>query len=622
MITPENIADLFRQYKQHKREEARIEERLRTAGSDQEWVENLQHKAGALRQMYLQNENYLDMYWRPFMKGREKLTEELALALFDELLQMFNEYLEDDLLIIEVGELLESFFKDNGMAEKHITTMAILSVIYSNLPYRFFGDRTMYMIEGMIDYIPQCAQLQDSTARQNLIFAVANRAYVLISKENLSAEHCIDTIEEVVQIYNDPEFRNNTEKLVNLEEHVRRVKNDLILAALKRPKKDDYGKKLADYAYEPLTELYQEELQEVLAEEQCEFDIEIRIYFCYYKILLERGEITREECYKAYRRYFDYHMTGHMLMDVHNPEFSSSVQFALMLEYLDELLAVAPIEEKEPLIQQFCEYIKAIPKKQNDIYVTTHIYNALQKILPEMTETIDPVELLLSVIVERDIAVTVHVRMVSTLAMILLEMVFEREPGLLVGCLGTTTVEEVESRRKEFFTYLCHAGYLHDVGKVNISYVTKNQIRRLNDIEYACISKHPELGVELVSGNEALRCYVPAILGHHKSWNDQRGYPYEYLRHVMPEAILVDLIQLSDCIDSATDYLGRTYAMSKTSQQVLEEFRKDSGTVYNPRLVELLSEDKGTQKRIADLTTGGRIDICCDIYKEYYREEQ
>ncbi len=620
MITPENISDLFKQYKQNKREEARIEERLRTAGSDQEWVDNLQHKAGALRQMYLQNENYLDMYWRPFMKGREKLTKELALALFDELVQMFNEYLEDDLFIIEVGELLESFFKENGMVEKHITTMAILGVVYSSLPHRFFGDQTMYMMDGMLDYIEQYSQLQDSTARQNLLFAIANRAYVMISKEGMSAEHCIYTIEEVLQVYNDPEFRQSTGNLVNLEEHVRRVKNDLILAALKQPKKGDYAKTLANYAYEPLTELYQEELQEVLAEEQCEYDIEIRIYFCYYKILLECGEITREECYAAYRRYFDYHMSGRIRMDVNNPEFSNNVQFVLMLEYLDELLAVAPKSEKEPLIQRFCEYIKAIPKKQNDIYVTTHIYNALQKILPEMAESIDPVGLLMNVIVERDIAVTVHVRMVSTLATILLEMVFDKAPELLVGCLGTVSVEEVKNRREEFFTYLCNAGYLHDVGKVNISYVTKNQIRLLNDVEYACISKHPELGVELVSGNETLRQYVPAILGHHKSWNDQRGYPYEYLRHVMPEAILVDVIQMSDCIDSATDYLGRTYAMSKTSQQVLEEFRKDSGTIYNPHLVWLLSEDKVTQKKLADLTTGGRIDICCDIYKEYYRE--
>ena len=618
MITPENIVALFYLYKTNKREEALIEERLRVAQSDQEWMENLQHKAGALRQMYLENENYLDMYWRPFMKGKEKLTEELALALYDELVQMFNEYLEDDLFIIEVGELLESYFKESGMVEKHITTMAILGVIYSNLPGEFFGDRTLYMIDEILKYIPQYDSLQDNDAKQNIIFAVANRAYVLITQGKLTTQECIDEIEAVVRFYENPDIICHTGNLVNLEEHAQRAKNDLILAVLKKLEEKEDNANFAEYAYQSIHAMYQDALEEARQEKQKELDIETRIYFCYYKILLERGEISREACYAAYRRYYDYHMNKPVQIDSNSPAFRRSVRFVLMLEYLDELLQLAPKEEKEKLIHDFCDYIKEIPKKQNDIFVTRLIYDALQKILPEITEKMDPFELLLEVVVERDIAVTVHVEMVSHIAKLLLEMIYKKKPEMLLGTLGASSMEEVLQRRDEFFFFLKSSSLLHDIGKVNISYVTKNQIRLLNNIEYACISKHPELGEGLVRANELLSCYAPVILGHHKSWNDQRGYPYEYLCHTIPEALMIDLVQFSDCIDSATDYLGRTYAMSKTSQQVLEEFRRDKGTIYNPQLVDLLSEDKETQQKVADLTTKGRIEICCDIYKKYY----
>ena len=58
--------------------------------------------------------------------------------------------------------------------------------------------------------------------------------------------------------------------------------------------------------------------------------------------------------------------------------------------------------------------------------------------------------------------------------------------------------------------------YLHDLGKVKVPHEILNKPGPLTQDEFAIIKKHPEWGVELVSGIELPWDVEPIILCHHE----------------------------------------------------------------------------------------------------------
>ena len=72
-------------------------------------------------------------------------------------------------------------------------------------------------------------------------------------------------------------------------------------------------------------------------------------------------------------------------------------------------------------------------------------------------------------------------------------------------------------------------------------------------------------------------------------------------KQASPDKIMIDLITLSDCLDAATDNLGRNYQRAKKVSAVLEEFAAGSGTRYNPDLVHLLLTDAHLIARLCNL---------------------
>ena len=77
---------------------------------------------------------------------------------------------------------------------------------------------------------------------------------------------------------------------------------------------------------------------------------------------------------------------------------------------------------------------------------------------------------------------------------------------------------------------------------------------------------------------------------------------------------LIEILHISDCLDAATDFVGRSYKNAKKLEQVAEEFSWGKGSVYCPELVELLEEDKELQGDLRYLLGAGRIRTCYSIY--------
>ena len=165
-------------------------------------------------------------------------------------------------------------------------------------------------------------------------------------------------------------------------------------------------------------------------------------------------------------------------------------------------------------------------------------------------------------------------------------------PELLIGIEGCETVDDVRKNREKILDFTWHASICHDAGKIGIIDTVFVYGRKLLDREFELIKTHPKMGAAILSAFPDTAKYVDVALGHHKWYDNSRGYPEDFDTSKSPLKTLIDLVQCADCLDAATDTIGRSYSRGKSYDGFFEEIKKDSGTRYAPWLTDLLSADK------------------------------
>lgn len=95
--------------------------------------------------------------------------------------------------------------------------------------------------------------------------------------------------------------------------------------------------------------------------------------------------------------------------------------------------------------------------------------------------------------------------------------------------------------------------------------------------------------------------------------NNKGGYPTD-LKHTnnLP---LIDILSMSDTIDAAIDFLGRSYVSTKTLADLRREFSSMKGTRYSKEAVELL-DDPQIFEEVIYFLKNTRQDISYKAYTE------
>lgn len=212
---------------------------------------------------------------------------------------------------------------------------------------------------------------------------------------------------------------------------------------------------------------------------------------------------------------------------------------------------------------------------------------------------------------------SVHVAMIAKK---LMEGILAYQPNLLEGALGERHHGKVFLDSKECLNFIYQAALYHDIGKNGIISVVNNDYRPLTDEEFSIIKTHPSLGAELLKIAPSLyEKFRDTTLGHHKWYNGKGGYPEDFDNTKSPKRILIDIITLSDCMQAATERVGRNYKDGKTFDMVMEEFRRDAGTKYNPDLVKFIDSHEDVARNLAVLVGDAWVDIYFSIYSKYMR---
>ncbi len=186
----------------------------------------------------------------------------------------------------------------------------------------------------------------------------------------------------------------------------------------------------------------------------------------------------------------------------------------------------------------------------------------------------------------------VHSVMVAKISRCLARHLLDEDPSLFIGTPGNETLEDVQRNRNAIMLYAYNAGLYHDFGKITMIDTIFIYGRRLLDFEFDIIRQHSSLGAELMKRYGSTSEYVDVAMGHHKWYDDSAGYPPEFSRKGNARGVFIDIASVADCMDAATDDIGRSYGGGKSLSDFSAEVEAGSGTRYAPYLSELLKLDK------------------------------
>lgn len=139
----------------------------------------------------------------------------------------------------------------------------------------------------------------------------------------------------------------------------------------------------------------------------------------------------------------------------------------------------------------------------------------------------------------------------------------------------------------EILDFTWHAATCHDFGKLPIIDTIMVYGRSILDDEYALIKTHPDMGYSIMNRYPSTRKYARVARGHHKWYDNSKGYPENFFTTDLPEKVICDIVTVADCLDASTDTVGRSYSRGKTFEELRDELSQGSGRRYSPDVVEL-----------------------------------
>ncbi len=143
------------------------------------------------------------------------------------------------------------------------------------------------------------------------------------------------------------------------------------------------------------------------------------------------------------------------------------------------------------------------------------------------------------------------------------------------------------------------ASLLHDIGKLAVPEHIINKPGKLTVEEFEKMKIHPIVGAEILQRVTFPYPVVPIVRSHHEKW-DGRGYPDGLKGEQIP--IGARILSAVDVLDALAS--DRQYRRALPLDQAMEEVVRESGTSFDPRVVELLKRRYIELERLAQAQAG------------------
>lgn len=246
-------------------------------------------------------------------------------------------------------------------------------------------------------------------------------------------------------------------------------------------------------------------------------------------------------------------------------------------------------EKKKPVVllmyRRQREYLKRVPKDENMNTLFYYIRSCLDIYLEYPGENSFR-EYITQVIGGWHPETHVHSRTVAGIARILLKDILREDPALLLGVRGTESLKELEEREEELLQFIYDAGLLHDIGKLKQLelYDIPNRGRLAEEEEMHCL--HAGYGANILQRCVSTQDFAPIALGHHRWFDGLGGYPQEYRREEVRDAVLTDIVSVADFIDESCNPAADYQTEVLSFEEMLKRLTALSGSRFSPRVAD------------------------------------
>jgi len=144
---------------------------------------------------------------------------------------------------------------------------------------------------------------------------------------------------------------------------------------------------------------------------------------------------------------------------------------------------------------------------------------------------------------------------------------------------------------------LANASTMHDIGKIGISDEILLDQGLLGDVERTILQSHPLIGYHVLdrSDQPLMQLASRIALEHHERWNGS-GYPDGKSGEAI--SLAARIVGICDVFDSLI--ADRSYRKGWNHDRILEYFRENRGTLFDPSLVDVLFKNLDAFVNITD----------------------
>lgn len=596
-------------YMENQELQIELEEKLFKIESFEEWNKSLIEKSSKTREIYLENEELINEI-KKYLK--EDLDDDKAYAFYKVVLDMYEAECDDyPVMSLIIDRILSYYLK-----HKNYGKLAKLYHILAFEYYEAFGrtgekcyiEQACEWYKKTVSYKEFYKDILDPDERIQIFIAYSNLVAPFGQIDGGTKNEIFDIYDEVLGFFYSPLVQSLDGNDEDFIRHINQIKEDIFFA---------------DEALENSSLEFKERFFKLVDEYDGD-DAEGNYFRAKTTADLIRGNISPLDTAEKITSFIEN-------LKLPNYKDDSEETLLLILNYHNNAI------DLYDLIQDYLEkdgnqFVKRILKKVIKVHtsipysfytqmmnnVCQEFYRDIHGVLKSFNEKM---KLLLKLILVRQPTTYIHSMMVSEIALLIAKRLLPNKPELFIGACGTKCSDDVLSNQNKIFEYIKNAGLLHDVGKCYIVDIVNKQSRKLADCEFELIKKHPQLGLKMIDNDSDFKEYFDIMIGHHKWFNDNGGYPISFKKNESPYHFYIDLITISDCCDAATDILGRNYTKGKNFDSLFNEFDRDKGIKYNPEIVDFIKNDKELYESLKDFTEKGRAKIYYKAYQDILKED-
>ncbi len=141
-------------------------------------------------------------------------------------------------------------------------------------------------------------------------------------------------------------------------------------------------------------------------------------------------------------------------------------------------------------------------------------------------------------------------------------------------------IAKISGRSEEFCQKVFYCGLLHDCGKISVGDTILSKTESLTEEELNIVRAHTHKGYELLKSLSSIPEACQTALYHHERF-DGTGYPEHLSGKLIPEAARI--VAIADSFDVMST--ERYYRKGLPREKILEEFKDNSGTQFDPEFV-------------------------------------